>query len=64
MTANPPTVDDALARLAVIRIEIERCHASVWCLDREADELRHMVRASQAKATVPQSAPKDAHAPS
>jgi hypothetical protein len=37
-------LDEALARLAEIRIEIERHEAMVWCLQAEQAELRQRVR--------------------
>lgn len=40
---------DALGRLAEIRAEIEQHETAVWCLQREADELRHIIRADAAK---------------
>jgi SMC interacting uncharacterized protein involved in chromosome segregation len=44
-----PSIDEVLARLSEIRIEIERHEAQVWCLKHEADQLRHQVRAFNAK---------------
>jgi hypothetical protein len=38
------SLDEALQRLAQVRIEIERHESDVWCLEREADELRARVR--------------------
>jgi hypothetical protein len=43
------TLDEALARLAKIRMEIERHEAEVWCLEREADELKARVRVLNAQ---------------
>jgi hypothetical protein len=47
-----PSLDEALARLAQIRVEAERHATAVWILEREADELRYQVRAHHAKAEV------------
>lgn len=43
-------LDEALTRLAQVRIERERHEAAVWCLEREADELRAQIRLWNAKA--------------
>lgn len=42
--------DEALARLAALRIEIERHESEIWCLTREADELRAQIRIANARA--------------
>lgn len=47
-----PSIDDAMARLAEIRAEIEEHATAVWLLEREADELRYQVRVHHAKAEV------------
>jgi uncharacterized protein Yka (UPF0111/DUF47 family) len=44
-----PSIDDALARLAQIRAEIEGHANAIWILEREADELRAQVRIHHAK---------------
>jgi hypothetical protein len=45
-----PGVDAALARLAQVRLERERHETAIWCLEREADELRAQIRLANAKA--------------
>jgi hypothetical protein len=59
---SPSIIDDALSRLAQIRVEVER-HATAswilereaddatasWILEREADDLRQRVRLHNAK---------------
>lgn len=52
MTPAVPSLDDALARLAQIRVETERHATAMWLLEREADELRYQVRAHNAKVEV------------
>jgi hypothetical protein len=43
-------IEDTLARLSQIRVEIERHATDIWLLEREAEELRHQVRLINAKA--------------
>lgn len=38
------SLDETMQRLAQIRLDIERRQTEVWCLEREADELRTRVR--------------------
>jgi hypothetical protein len=38
------TLDEALARLAEVRLAIERFEAETWCLEREREQLRATVQ--------------------
>lgn len=56
------STDESMVRLAEIRAEIEQHEAAVWCLQREADELRHLLRSDTAKALAKPVA-GESHAP-
>lgn len=58
-SATAPALDEALARLAALRLQRERHEAELWCLDRAADELRCQIRMLN-KASVPATAPMEA----
>jgi hypothetical protein len=43
-SAQNSSIDEALAGLVQVRLDIERHETSIWLLTRQADELREQIR--------------------